>query len=480
MAINRRTFVERLGLGAGAALLGPTIGSLVRQAHGQAIKRKRLFIMIQGNGMNYTSFAPPGHKPNEVDAKVPKDKLYVAEGITTMPTPFTPLEPYRNRLLWVDGLSSFVGEKDHSLTYCALSAMPGIGSSVGPPGGQTFDQYVAESSLGKGMVFPSILLGVTGSGSDKALMSTVFAYGKNRPAPHMALATAAYNQTFGSLAGVPTTPSGPAPYNKRKKLLDFLRDDARRARAALAASEQAKLDQMLGSIEALDLRMAELERLSATARANAKLTPVTTEPATLEERADVHMQIASTALVTNLTNVIGYSAAAGNSYPIWRGLGLNKSSHEHGHGDTEGKPIHPLDMVHQLFGRLLVKTMRALDAIPEGEGTMLDNTIILWLSDQAEEHHPFLWRWPALVIASPKSGLKTGGRFVRYPLARKPGATDSLRKFPTASVVAAAKAPGGRCLADLYCTLSQVLGVPTDSFGQGGNEVVQGALPELL
>jgi hypothetical protein len=483
-AIHRRTFIERLGLGAGAALLGPTIKSAVSQAQGQVVRRKRLFLMVQGNGMDYTMFAPPGLKPGDLDAKIGKDKLFIAEGVTAQAQMFTPLAPYKDRLLYVDGLSSFVGEKDHSLTYCALSGVPGDGSSVGPPGGQTFDQWVAGTSLGKNMVFPSILLGVTGMGptgySDRPLMTTVFATGRDKPAPHMAFATTAYKQTFGSLAA-PTAPTGPAPYNARKKLLDFLRDDAGRARTALAGTEKAKLDQLLGSIDALDLRMAELSKLSATARANAKLAPITTEPATLEQRADAHMQIAATALLANLTNVIGYSAAAGNAYPVWSGLGLMKNAHEHGHGETEGKPIHPLDMVHMFFGDLLVKAMRMLEAVPEGDGTMLDNTIIVWLSDQAEAHHPFLWRWPALVIANPKtSGLRTGGRFVRYPLARKPGVTDPLRKFPTADIVASAKAPGGRCLADLYCTVAHALGVPTDTFGSGGTEVVRGALPELM
>ena len=50
--IRRRTFLERLGLGAGAFLLGPSLDKLVREAHGQT-PRKRLVLMVQGNGMNY-------------------------------------------------------------------------------------------------------------------------------------------------------------------------------------------------------------------------------------------------------------------------------------------------------------------------------------------------------------------------------------------------------------------------------------------
>jgi hypothetical protein len=111
---------------------------------------------------------------------------------------------------------------------------------------------------------------------------------------------------------------------------------------------------------------------------------------------------------------------------------------------------------------------------------MLDNTVFVWLSDQAEQHHPFLWRWPALVIADPRGPLKTGGRFVRYPLAERPGSNSPLRKRPTPEMVKAAKAPGGRALADLFITVAQALGAPADSFGRGGTEVVTGALPELL
>ena len=47
---HRRTFLERLGLGAGALLLGPSIDSFVRQAHGQT-PRKRFVLMVQGNAV---------------------------------------------------------------------------------------------------------------------------------------------------------------------------------------------------------------------------------------------------------------------------------------------------------------------------------------------------------------------------------------------------------------------------------------------
>jgi hypothetical protein len=62
----------------------------------------------------------------------------------------------------------------------------------------------------------------------------------------------------------------------------------------------------------------------------------------------------------------------------------------------------------------------------------------------------------------------------------QPNDGGALRKFPTPDLVASAKAPGGRCLADLYCTIAQALGVPTNTFGAGGTEKVQGPLAELL
>jgi hypothetical protein len=481
--IRRRTFLERLGLGAGAFLLGPSVNSLVRQAHGQTA-RKRFVLMVQGNGMNYADFAPPGHKPKELQARKVTDQQLYTGAVTALPNMFKGLEKHMTDLLFVDGLSNQTGEYDHSAWYGSTTCVPSNPVGPGQPGGISFDQYLAQSAMGKGTIYPSITLGCHRGGKgeggtepDPTLRNLVFAAGPGRPQPVTLLATAAYKQYIADVVKAPAVMNGPPPYARRKKLLDFVKDDVARTRAALASVERAKMDQILGAFETLDKRMLELTKAPP---GKIDLQPITTEPA-LEERVKLHFQIWTTALIANLTNVVAFSAEATSIGCLWKGLGFVLGAHQHGHNEWSGEPLvqqnpglNPLDEVHKFHAGLLGQTIDALKATPEGAGNLFDNTTIMWLNDGAEQHHPLLHRWPTLIAAGKNSAIKTGGRFVRYPV------FESIEKAkPTANTVARGRPTNGRCLADLYCTVAHSVGVPTDTFGSGGTEKVGGPLAEL-
>jgi hypothetical protein len=63
------------------------------------------------------------------------------------------------------------------------------------------------------------------------------------------------------------------------------------------------------------------------------------------------------------------------------------------------------------YGRELLKT--ALHGA--GDGTMLDNTMIIYLSDTGEAHHSQRREWPFVVVSGRNLKLKTSGRYLRYP-----------------------------------------------------------------
>ena len=481
--IHRRSFLERLGLGAGAFLLGPSVNSLVRQAHGQT-GAKRFVLMVQGNGMNYEDFAPPGLKPKELKAAGVSDTQLHSGAFTQLPDMFKGLEAHTQNLLLCDGLSNQTGEYDHSAWYGATTCLPSTPQGRGAPGGISFDQYVAQSALGKGTIYPSVVLGPHHGGKgeggipeDRTIGNIIFASGKGQPVPVAMHATAAYQQYIAKAVQAPEVMTGPPPYARRKKILDFVREDVRRTQAALASVEKAKLDQILDAFETLDKRMAELTK---SPPGQIDLQPITKEPP-LEERVKLHFQIWTTALVANLTNVVAFSAEATSVNCMWLGLGFRLGAHQHGHYEWEKEPLvqqnpgmNPLDEVHKFHAGLLGQTIDTLKAVNEGDRSLFDNTVIMWLNDGAEEHHPLLHRWPVLLASGDKGPLRTGGRFFRYPV------FESFNKAtPSANSVAKGRPTGGRCLADLYQTVAAALGVPTSTFGTGGTELVQGPLPEI-
>jgi hypothetical protein len=62
----------------------------------------------------------------------------------------------------------------------------------------------------------------------------------------------------------------------------------------------------------------------------------------------------------------------------------------------------------------IARLMKKLQAVPEGSGTMLDNTVIVYLSDAAESHHSRCWEWPLVMIGN-AGGKIRAGRYVEYP-----------------------------------------------------------------
>jgi hypothetical protein len=110
----------------------------------------------------------------------------------------------------------------------------------------------------------------------------------------------------------------------------------------------------------------------------------------------------------------------------------------------------------------IAKLCKRLESIPEGNGTMLDNTVIVYLSDGAEGHHSRCWEWPFVVIGDAGGRLKSN-RYIDYP------AYGYL---------------GHRTAANFYTTLLHLAGDRRDRFGMADPNLKDldqtGPLTEML
>jgi arylsulfatase A-like enzyme len=90
---------------------------------------------------------------------------------------------------------------------------------------------------------------------------------------------------------------------------------------------------------------------------------------------------------------------------------------------------------------MLVKIMKALESIPEGSGTMMDNTLIVYTSNNAEKQHSDGEQWPFVLLGN------AGGRF-------KTGQHTRIKNRP---------------INDLYATFLHAAGAPVDRFNMDKN-----------
>ncbi|MFT4549468.1 MAG: hypothetical protein ACI9MB_003442, partial [Verrucomicrobiales bacterium] len=92
----------------------------------------------------------------------------------------------------------------------------------------------------------------------------------------------------------------------------------------------------------------------------------------------------------------------------------------------------------------IAKMATKLQAVPEGDGSMLDNTVIVYLSDHGEKHHSNCFEWPMVALGN------IGGAFRAGHYIHVPGWGE----------------PGHRTIASLYLSLLHGAGLPQDGFGQ--------------
>lgn len=105
------------------------------------------------------------------------------------------------------------------------------------------------------------------------------------------------------------------------------------------------------------------------------------------------------------------------------GLGIEKNKHSIGHAlYNEADPTgwENSEAIREFHIQLIARTMKTLDAVPEGDGTLLDRTVIVYLSDGAETHHSKCYEWPMVVIGRAGGKLKAG-RYLQYPDYQKKG-----------------------------------------------------------
>ncbi len=377
------------------------------------------------------------------------------------------------------GLSSRITGGGHTTSFGALSSSR---STPAKPAGQTIDTWLADKPQVKGATpFDAVRVGMDSSGGILANATCAFDIG--RSAPVTLDPTLAYGNLFGFIPGS----AGSQDFTRRTLQLDFALDDVNAALAAFGGNsrERAKLEAYLDSLLIIRQRQDDL---SAIAAGIDPADPSTAFPAPVDPTTnplygtgdhfdilEAQFENVTAALLGGLTHVavitsgtgggfgyVDYQRVLQNHPSVPAGLGRHDLQHGAG-GDPAGTGAY-VDAIHDVSRehvRLVANLARALDAVPEGNGTMLDHTAILYLSDNGEQHHSSASEWPVLMIGGGELGLRTDGRTIVYP-----GADDSTNN---------------RQLSNLFNTLGYAAGEVLDDFGQEGEtRIAEGPLSELL
>ncbi len=478
--IKRRHFLTTSGLLAGSALLHAA-SSRGRSARAAGETPRRIVIFLEGNGIRPACMRDPltTQTLEGIAGKaIASNRDYAHDDPVLIPA--APLSEARSlgalaagenevslveRAALVLGLSSTNLGGGHSTGFGALSAARALGG----PASATIETVLSQIPGVRGSTpFDAVRVGI--GASTTPLNYASCAFDKGKPAPILMSPTAAFSTLFGSVS---EGKSGD-DFESRRDLLEFAFADVTRELKGLTGSTRGrdKLETYEASLLAELARMDQIEGMK-----DALLAVKPTEPGLLDpdpyattaplEQYALQTEIATAALLAGLTNVVVISMGSGsyywsNQYPTLQSFypdGKVIGGHDLRHGGGEAF----FDVLHELTSRYvgeMARMARVLESVPEEGGSMLDNTLMLYMPDNGEKHHSNAEEWAMLMLGGDNMGFKTDGRSVTYP---KAGHANN------------------RQISNVFNSMLHGAGEPTDDFGHANpdSRIAEGPLAEI-
>ncbi|WP_286766206.1 MULTISPECIES: DUF1552 domain-containing protein [Rhodopirellula] len=232
----------------------------------------------------------------------------------------------------------------------------------------------------------------------------------------------------------------------RKSILDFVASDAKRLHAHLPIVDRRKLDEYLYSIRDVEKRLDGAEKLGLTEEGVPDYPRPSGVPQELSRHSDLMMDMVALAYQTDSTRILSFMFTNAGSNRAYKEIGVNEGHHElshHGKSEHKQAEIAKINSFHaERFNYLLSR----LKLIREGDGSLLDNCMIVYgsgISDGDRHNHDDL----PILLAGGGGGRIRAGQHVRYK--------------------------NGTPLCNLYLWMMKQMGANADRFGDSSG-VLQG------
>ncbi|MGB7328780.1 MAG: DUF1552 domain-containing protein [Rubripirellula sp.] len=390
--LNRRQLLQ--GLAAGAAI-GPSLtpgrvlASPVSNLKASNTNAKRIIFFMQNQGFDPKTCVPEGMRSS---GSLGKAKL---------PEPISALEPYKDRLHIINGLHGRHTSPSHSAFFGALGGYRG--SDGVPPSASTIDYEL--SKVLPQTLLPHLCIGMDSieNMSTKPTIATLSASGAGQPIFMHSNPNHLYQMLYGGIS----TGDIRRQHEARSSMLSQIETMAVNKGVSLPASDQNRYGQFVQGFKEINgLR----DRLGSVADHLRNFAPKVDERYTKPEFEtdwhDVLLDLGISALTSGITNTLTIGSGRGEIFGAWKGLGIDQQGHNLGHMDQPDNPI--WIKIRQYNSRMLVRIMEALESTPEGSGTMMDHTLIVYTSNNADKQHTNGANWPVMLLGNLDGAFKTG------------------------------------------------------------------------
>ncbi|WP_258183060.1 DUF1552 domain-containing protein [Enhygromyxa salina] len=414
--MKRRTVLRGLGgLAISLPLLDAMRGSSARA--GAPVYPKRFIVMYTPNGTIAKNFWPTNVK-SETDFQLApilaplaahKDDLLIVGGVDML-SAMAPNEGGSNP---GDAHQKGTGQCLTATELLPGNFLGGGGQSAGWAGGISVDQEIAKH-IGQDTLYRSLELGVAVMGAN---VGGRIAYrGPGQPLPPENSPYAAYQRLFGDSLGDPVEIAQRVA--RRESVLDVVADDYKKLRDRLGSEDREKLHNHLLGIDAIRDRLDK-----AVVQFDGACQPLdlgqvidVNKVENMPVIGGLQMDLLAMALACDLTRVATFMWTNSTSGAVYSFVDPEIKDGHHGlahKGDEDTKKVHHNTLVNTWFASQLASLIDRLKAIPEGDGTVFDNTVIVWTNEQARGNNHDRHDLPYVIAGSAGGFFKTG-RYVEF------------------------------------------------------------------
>jgi hypothetical protein len=328
-----------------------------------------------------------------------------------------PLAPFQKQLTVVSGLANrpAVSPAVHAITPGTWLSCVHPRASQDPFGGPTVDQIAAQH-IGQDTPFPSLEVATEvhgGGGScDRdfgcSYAGTISFSSPTNPLPMETDPRKLFQRMFGQ---------GDTPEERKRiskqysSVLDLVSQEAADLQRTLGPQDRAMVGDYLDTVREIERRVEKMDGRDLS-HVNIPDTPGGIPP-TFEAHINLLFDLIAVAYQANMTRVFSFMMAAEVSGLTYNQIGVPDAFHPISHHNNEQAKMDKLAKIQTYHTDIFAKFLAKLQKMPDGDGTMLDHSLILYGSNMsnsnAHNHDPL----PTALVGGWKS--VKGGQHLKYP-----------------------------------------------------------------
>ena len=407
--LPRRTFLRgMMGVSVAMPLLDSMIPSMTALAATAANPKSRLAFIYIPHGAVMDKFTP------------------AAEGAAFEFTPIlSPLEPFRDRLTIISGLANKAAESQGDGGGDHARSAPSFLSGVHPKrtegedihAGVTIDQIAAEK-IGQDTPLPSLELGIEDTGLvgvcdvaySCAYMNSIAWRTPGTPLPMEINPRIVFERLFGDGS---SAAERLAHKQEDRSILDSITQETGRLQQGLGTRDRTRVSEYLENVREIERRIQKAEKQASESNLPVPETPIGV-PESFDEHAKLMFDLQALAYQADITRVSTFMLARDLSQRTFPQIGVPEPHHATSHHGNNPATIAKLAKINNYHVTLLAYFIAKLKATPDGDGSLLDHSMILYGSSMSNPNEHNHFPLPLLLIGGGSGQLK-GGRHLKYP-----------------------------------------------------------------